>query len=257
MTDQDRFTKNDASTNQTSEYCMGENNGDQLYWNHSQLDPVLYTEDRLEDLIGLLKLDSTDASVSLSATIGNEQISFDSVSELVDSPRISVPIGKISVRLEADEGSADFLIDQSKRAHLLMVRGERYWARGKEDDIHDFTSQYRSSRIRKYINEIGKTRIQIFLTIALVFMDIRYFWPVLGVPFHKPMPMGVQILSIFLLATIGGLEIYDRIYPYVTVVSDLDDLLYRRIASRVVEVATLISAIGVIWKIGRIVVFGS
>lgn len=56
-----------------------------------------------------------------------------------------------------------------------------------------------------------------FLISSLLFMDIRYFWPVLGIPFYVPMPTGVILVSVAILSLVLGLEGVNRLYPYVEI----------------------------------------
>jgi hypothetical protein len=115
--------------------------------------------------------------------------------------------------------------------HHMIVVGEEKWKDSIIRRVCKIVENNQSSKLRTFMTPKYIKNIQYTIILLLVFWDIRYFWPLFGVPYHLSMPIQVQIMTLVGIAIVVSLEGIDRLYPYVSLRKENEgSRLYRLIA---------------------------
>lgn len=202
---------------------------------------VHYTPDVLQEVETSIQELADEVEFEYGLPRGGGLLTTDSAEKAV-SNMISNEITTFYITAETDDGtlliSADGTGEDAE--HQLTVDGEDRFRNASIRKINQVTKSHEASRIRSKFHSKYISTIQSLLIWSMVFWNIRYFWPVFGIPYYVSMPTYVVVITILGVLTVIGLGILDRLYPYVAIRRDHSPSQLYKFLAHIAMIASII-----------------
>lgn len=220
-----------------------------------KLPSVHYDRDLLEEVIKRIKRDD-DSEVTIATEIGQNVRTANNVEEVFTDSLLPENITSFYIHANSDSGELLISGDGTTKAatHKLIIKGEESWRDEKTNAIKRILKANETSSLRSFLRGSRVKYLQMFLLSTLIFMDIRYFWPVLGVPFYAPMPTNIAIVSIAIILVLIGLEGINWLFPYVEICRNNRPSKLMRVFRTVAQLGGVITVIATAYQIINLLV---
>lgn len=211
-----------------------------------ELASVHYDIDALREVTELLTEDSEVRHFSISVDWSEASMTFETIEDLLASSKVPDAVRDFSVQVTTRKGSAHLMAGDRNRLHKIILRGDDGWVRQIDSRIQEFAN-FRSDSLGGLKVYLGW--LQLALVGAFIYSYQEQLTAFIVTFYHISAPFSYHLRAFSILGVAILLQVPKELYPYVSLEIENDSLRYKKTASYLSVLSTVVVTLAAFFQI--------